>query len=672
MLNLELLLKKIKQYKWFILLILCVSLCYIPAVYPQPAGKGIISVKTLDNIVETYPYQVKVWSGSLIDNNDGTVTVSVGANQVTEPNLSIDNSTTDEYVLSWEDDTNQFSWKVDATGAGGAFALVDATDVNSSTATSGNMLMADGASWHSVTLSGDITGVWNGVMTIGDNKLTLDELTNVNTATATAGNIIVADGNSWNTTALSGAVSLTSAGVTDIVANQISLTDLSDVNTATTTSGLVLMADGTDFEATNIYGRYAQWSNTQHFLDDTGVVMFGTTSQDVIRHNQYTDGTGQGRDSLQIGIPVGAVPNAGYLTLLEKADIDNANQQPINSTANPTLRIYSADETVTQDFIEFYHNQTNAVINIGNGDLIVSGDPVDFGAATSFEIPNDGTTNETGEIAINTTIGSHQPLLQYYDGDENLYVVAMPTAALTTTDGHFVKYNATNDEFEMGAGSGGSTQLTDLSDVNTATATAGFILVADGTDFEGAQITGDIKLWSGGRTAVEGYLNLPVQSAKISDSNTAAYVMVSGDAVIDGGTGTFKLRFDTDSDDQALWSFKVPGNFVETTAVVKMDYTTNAVAASVVGMEVDIMCVSDGDAVEFSLPSFDTANDVTGGTTVPATAGYLDTISISLTNADSMVAGDACMLRIIRDVDDDDDAAADVWVQNVQLQYNAF
>lgn len=75
----------------------------------------------------------------------------------------------------------------------------------------------------------------------------------------------------------------------------------------------------------------------------------------------------------------------------------------------------------------------------------------DFGGASSFELPNAAapTVNATGEIALDTTITDHTPLLRYYSGTEEMLVIAIPNDQLTSTDGHLISYNATDNEFEM-------------------------------------------------------------------------------------------------------------------------------------------------------------------------------------------------------------------------------
>lgn len=96
---------------------------------------------------------------------------------------------------------------------------------------------------------------------------------------------------------------------------------------------------------------------------------------------------------------------------------------------------------------------------------------IDFGGATSLEIPNDAapTVNANGEIAVDNTVTdfSHGIVI-YYSGEE-MGVVAMPIAEFTTpTDGNVIAYNATNDEFELVAAGVGDMVLADVQTVTGA------------------------------------------------------------------------------------------------------------------------------------------------------------------------------------------------------------
>ena len=98
-----------------------------------------------------------------------------------------------------------------ACGSAAASSLTDLTDVNTATATAGNLLIADGTDWESVTVGGDATIAKNGIITINSNAIALTDLSDVNTATATSGNLLVADGTDWESVSIQDAV-LSSSG----------------------------------------------------------------------------------------------------------------------------------------------------------------------------------------------------------------------------------------------------------------------------------------------------------------------------------------------------------------------------------------------------------------------------------------------------------------------------
>ena len=85
----------------------------------------------------------------------------------------------------------------------------------------------------------------------------------------------------------------------------------------------------------------------------------------------------------------------------------------------------------------------------GNGKTSIS---------TALNIPNGATPtiSADGDIGIDTTVTDFSTGIMKYYGGEEMGVVAMPIAEFTTpTDGHVVAYNATTDEFELVAASGG-------------------------------------------------------------------------------------------------------------------------------------------------------------------------------------------------------------------------
>ncbi len=154
---------------------------------------------------------------------------------------------------------------------------------------------------------------------------------------------------------------------------------------------------------------------------------------------------------------------------------------------------------------------------------------------------------------------------------------------------------------------------------------------------------------------------LPVQGAKIGGS------YITAGARLDQGDGPFKLLFAADSTESALFQFRVPTDY-SSAPVLKLIYSMASATADKVDIEVEVMSVADGEDVDTS--SFDTLNEIVGGTTVPGTAGFADSISITLTNNDSMVAGELILIRINRDHDDGDDTATgDLELLAVSLEY---
>jgi len=107
-------------------------------------------------------------------------------------------------------------------GSSSASAFADLSDVGSTTATAGRLMVADGDSWESVAVSGDIALASSGAMTIQANSVAL--------ATDTTGNYVatVADaGNSHITVANSGAEN---AGVTlNITDNAVGIAQLAGI-----------------------------------------------------------------------------------------------------------------------------------------------------------------------------------------------------------------------------------------------------------------------------------------------------------------------------------------------------------------------------------------------------------------------------------------------------------
>lgn len=150
------------------------------------------------------------------------------------------------------------------------------------------------------------------------------------------------------------------------------------------------------------------------------------------------------------------------------------------------------------------------------------------------------------------------------------------------------------------------------------------------------------------------------ESAHYPATNYAPYTIVNRRPV---------LAFDAATNETAYWTAIAPQGISGTlTAVVT--YMMASATSGDVDVDVAIEAISDGDAVDLdSTTSFATVNS-TDNVTVPGTAGYIDQISVTLTNNDSIAAGDYVRLSLTRDASSDT-ATGDMYVLAVELRDSA-
>ena len=116
------------------------------------------------------------------------------------------------------------------------------------------------------------------------------------------------------------------------------------------------------------------------------------------------------------------------------------------------------------------------------------------------------------------------------------------------------------------------------------------------------------------------------------------------------------LSFDPATDETCYWTAVAPQGLTGTITVV-VHYIMASATSGAVYFQAAIEAITPGDAVDLDAgTSFDAANS--GNGTVPGTAGYEQAISITMTNADSIAAGDYFRLSLNRDADNAGDTAA--------------
>lgn len=130
------------------------------------------------------------------------------------------------------------------------------------------------------------------------------------------------------------------------------------------------------------------------------------------------------------------------------------------------------------------------------------------------------------------------------------------------------------------------------------------------------------------------------------------------------------LGFDAATDETAHWTFVAPQGFTGTVTAV-ITYAMASATSGNIYWQAALEAITDGDATDTdAATSFDTANSGNGA--VPGTAGYIDQITITMTNADSVAAGDYVRLSVNRDADaGGDTATGDALLLSVELRDGA-
>ena len=133
------------------------------------------------------------------------------------------------------------------------------------------------------------------------------------------------------------------------------------------------------------------------------------------------------------------------------------------------------------------------------------------------------------------------------------------------------------------------------------------------------------------------------------------------------------LAFDAAADEAAIWTAVAPQGWTGTITAV-INYVMASATSGTVGLQVQVEAITDADATDLdTATSYDTVNN-SASTTVPETAGYMDTISITLTNNDSSAAADLLRFKLNRDGDGSaitDSATGDLYLLSMEIRDGA-
>jgi hypothetical protein len=128
-----------------------------------------------------------------------------------------------------------------------------------------------------------------------------------------------------------------------------------------------------------------------------------------------------------------------------------------------------------------------------------------------------------------------------------------------------------------------------------------------------------------------------------------------------------QLNFDAAQTEQVTWQFVMPANYASA-PVLKVQYKMTSATSGDIKVDGRIGAITPGDATDGDAKSFGSANTTTQ--TVGATAGYVKEISLTMTNADSLAAGDLVFVYLARlGADAADTATGDCEIVSVVLSY---
>jgi len=186
-----------------------------------------------------------------------------------------------------------------------------------------------------------------------------------------------------------------------------------------------------------------------------------------------------------------------------------------DDASSPTFTIVRAKEgTTAQAFTvgaTFEIRTTADSVDRKQDQVATAGDVIDFGNATSFEIPNNATAtlSAAGQVALDTTVTDYADgVLCYRAGSVDYGVIAIPKADLASpTNNYVVTYNSGTDKFVLAAGGGGGGSPGG-SDTQVQFNSSGSFAGDAGLVYGSGTLTATTSMIVGGNSTAAGYIRI--------------------------------------------------------------------------------------------------------------------------------------------------------------------
>lgn len=168
-----------------------------------------------------------------------------------------------------------------------------------------------------------------------------------------------------------------------------------------------------------------------------------------------------------------------------------------------------------------------------------------------------------------------------------------------------------------------------------------------------------------------GTISLPLGAAMPGDGSTnnngCGVARVKSSAAAPSLLFT-QLLFDASTKEMAYWGgFRMPSDYASAPVMI-VQYKMASATSGGIALTANLAAITPGDTTDADAKAL--AADNTATQTVPTTAGYVKEVSIPLTNADSLAAGDWVVARLAREVANaSDTATGDLEVISASLEY---